>query len=133
MTSHHQHSSTINLSGFQVREHLVDVVELGPMDFRSHLALRCKCNGFCEVLPAAHDGAANRYAVQDDIEDGRLKFPWRKTDKADGALAPHHTERLAKSCRGHCGDKDAVGAPAGLLDNLRGRIRRFGVDRYFRA
>jgi hypothetical protein len=47
------------------------------MDFRSHLALCCKCNGFCEVLAASHDGATNRDAVQDHIEDGRLKFPWR--------------------------------------------------------
>ena len=41
--------------------------------------------------------------------------------------------RLGESRRGHCGHKDTVGAAAGLLDDLRRRIRRFGVDGYFRA
>src|SRR3974390_3331447 len=87
--SHHQHSPAVDLPGFEVREHLVDIIELGLVDLSFHLALCCEGNGFCEVLAAAHDGAANRYAVEHHIEDGRLKFSRRKTAEADGALAPH--------------------------------------------
>jgi hypothetical protein len=47
MASHHQHSSAVDLPGFQVGEHLVDSVELRPMDFRFHLAGGGECNGFC--------------------------------------------------------------------------------------
>ena len=67
--SHHQHSSAVDIPSFKIRKDLVDIIKLGPVDFRSHLALCCKCNGFCEVLAAAHDGATNCYAVQDHIKD----------------------------------------------------------------
>ena len=122
VVSHHQHGSAIDLPSFKVREYLVDIVELGLVDLSFHFAFCCKCNGFYEILAAAHDGAPNRYAVEHHIEDWRLKFSRRKTDEANGALASDHLERLGESGRRHCGHKDAVGAAAGLLDDLRSRI-----------
>ena len=52
---HHQHSATIDRSGLQVREHLVDVVQVRFVNFRPDLALGGECDGFREVLSAAYD------------------------------------------------------------------------------
>src|SRR6516162_4728607 len=133
MASHHQHSSTVDLSGFQVREYLVDIVQLRLMDFGSDLALGCKSYCFRQVLTAADDRAANGYAVEDDIEDGRPKLPRRKPDQADRTLAPHHLERLREGGGRHRGHQHAMGAAAGLFDDLLHSISRFGVDRHLGA
>src|SRR6516225_7286022 len=102
MASYHQHGSAIDLSGFKVQKHLVDIVELRLVNLRFDLTLGGECNCLCQIFTAAYDRAANGFPVQDHIEDGSLKFPRWKTDKADGALSPHHLERLRESCRRYC-------------------------------
>jgi hypothetical protein len=70
----HQHSATIDRSGLQVREHLVDVVQVRFVNLRPDLALGGECDGFREVLSAAYDRAADRDAFHHDVENRRPEF-----------------------------------------------------------
>jgi hypothetical protein len=64
LPSHHQDSSAVDLSSFQLGEYLVDIVKLALVYFDSDLALGCKCYCFCEIFTTAHDRAADGYTVE---------------------------------------------------------------------
>ena len=64
---------------------------------------------------------------------GVWKLAGRKADQADRALAPHHLERLGERRRRYRRHQHAVRAAAGLFDDLRRRIGRFGIHRHVGA
>jgi hypothetical protein len=97
------------------------------------LPLGGECDCFGEVFTAAYDRAADCNSIHDNVENGRPEVAGREANQADRALAPHQLERLRERRRRHRGHHHPVRASAGLLENLRRRVGRFGVDRHLGA